>query len=279
MQAGCMEAIEYVRGNAWKAFYIVSAGLLGALAIFLFLQGQQVLARIEALLFAAGSIYLLITVFRLRIILGKDFIEKRDIRTRRIDFKDIVETTVSDAGANIKSTHQTIHIFRDINAYRELIGRILRLSNKYHFDVCGDYLSARVDKYHANLRTTSANPKGGKNRTTRYSGTMQARLLSKGRVSRAFKVDIGRREYLVEYAGMGDGYECVLVEDAVVDFKRHIFWYAPEFRFPIGQMNGAIKVRFWPWLCIRSFILEIDGRTVYSETWRKRLDNNSCINT
>ena len=200
--------------------------------------------RIVFLLGLLFSVACLISSFRYRLTLSDDYIEATEFTHKRIYFKDVISVGVTDWNAYIKSEKSRIFIPQNMRAFRAAIGQVLQTQDKFHFDIYGRHCRSREPFYFAKL-LQSANP----SEQNRYSerrdiGRVMAHLIAKGRVYRKIKVEFGGKTFCVEYAGMGNGYECVLVDGEVVDYKRSIFWYAPEFHFQIDNASARVSIRF-----------------------------------
>lgn len=93
--------------------------------------------------------------------------------------------------------------------------------------------------------------------------TLTARLVKKGWLFRTFELTTREGVYTVTYDGRGMGYESVIVQDKVMNASSP--WFVPEFKFLVGTRSAVIKVKVWPWMAIRKFTLEIDGKLLYAE--------------
>jgi hypothetical protein len=92
-----------------------------------------------------------------------------------------------------------------------------------------------------------------------------ASLDEKGWLYRALEVATPEGTYRITYSGRGLGHESVTVNGKLAAAKRSRLWFVPEFSFPVGTMQGLLKVKVWPWLAIRSLQLIVGGELVYSE--------------
>jgi hypothetical protein len=97
---------------------------------------------------------------------------------------------------------------------------------------------------------------------------MQAKLLKRSWLRRCLRVDAPEGTFQVEYSGRGFGFESVYVDGRPAD-RRVGLWFVPVFQFPLGSQTGAVEVRVWPWLTIRSFHLLVGDEVVYAEGERK----------
>jgi hypothetical protein len=92
-----------------------------------------------------------------------------------------------------------------------------------------------------------------------------ATLKDKRWLSRTLIVTTRSGQFEICYNANGIGYEEILVDGISVIRKKSIAWYVPEFVFRVGEFDATVKVRVWVWFQLKSFSLEIDGETVYSE--------------
>lgn len=257
----------YGRSKVIQAVLLALSTFSFGVGIFFLLGGHRgFLYRAEAMVFIAMGIALGTTVFTYRLTLGDDYIEVKEFRRKRINFRDITAITVTDTIATIHAGKSEILIPNDYFGFRRVVGQILKAEDRFHFEIFGSMLAVQVALFLArDIHPYDESNKSESITSNLDIANLSARLVAKERVYRAIEVDAGSEIFNVEYAGMGDGYECVLVNGEVVAFLRTIFWYQPQFRFRIGNLPATIKVKFWPWMHLRSISLEIDGRIVYSE--------------
>ena len=243
-----------------------ASALLLAAGIFCFTSGSGGLLRAEAVGMTALAIAGGISATTYRLTISDEYLEEKEFRRKRIDFKDITSVTIVDQEVIVRSPKHTIRFPKDIFGFRGAIGEVLKAQDKFHFEVYGDLLARKTALYHArDLQESNNSASSGFAVVDLDVTKLRAHLAIKGRVYRCIEIDAGPEKFHLEYAGMGNGYECVLVNGNVVAFKNTIFWYNPEFQLRIGTLPAMIKVRFWPWMYLRSFSFEIDGHIVYSE--------------
>jgi hypothetical protein len=96
-------------------------------------------------------------------------------------------------------------------------------------------------------------------------GEVRAELAKARWLYRAIQVETPEELFLVEYNGWGLGYETVSVNGQVVSRETGVLWFAPRFKFFVGNRPAVVRVRVWPWLTLRSLELFIDGWCVYAE--------------
>jgi hypothetical protein len=94
---------------------------------------------------------------------------------------------------------------------------------------------------------------------------MKARLREKGWLKRVLDVELDNGVFVVEYSGVGVGYEAVWVNGREVARPTSWLWFVPRIEFALGMLPAAVEVRVWPWLMIRSFRLIVDGIVVFAD--------------
>ena len=92
-----------------------------------------------------------------------------------------------------------------------------------------------------------------------------ANLIVKNWLYRKINVITSEGVFEIVYDGNGLGYEEVLVDGEIATRINSYLWYVPKFEFFVGSLRAKITVSVWVWLQIRSFAIEIDNETVYSE--------------
>jgi hypothetical protein len=93
---------------------------------------------------------------------------------------------------------------------------------------------------------------------------MSATLIRRGWLLRGIEVALSDGIHFVEYSGRGPGYEQVSVDGAVIR-ERSWYWFVPRFDFKLGGFPSVVEVRVWPWLELRSLVLQVGDRVVYVE--------------
>ena len=247
-------------------FLLLASAIVGALGIFCFMIGSGILPHAAALGMVSMAIAVGISVFNYQLTIGDEYIEEKEFKRKRIDFRDITDVLIDDQEVVVQSKNRKIRFPKDRYGFRGAIGQVLKAQDEFHFEVYGSPLPFKTALYLARYLQESDELDHSESISLDLDAVrLSAHLAEKGRVYRHIEVDAGDKKFNVEYAGMGDGYECVLVNGDVVAFKNTIFWYQPEFQFRIGTLPAVIKVRVWPWMYLRSISLEIDGRIIYSE--------------
>src|SRR5690242_6273597 len=97
---------------------------------------------------------------------------------------------------------------------------------------------------------------------------MQVTLLRSSWLKRTLRLVTHERTYEIVYSGRGLGFESVYVNGCLAE-RGSGFWFVPLFVFPLGNQIGAVEVRVWPWLTIRSFHLLVEDEEVYKEGTRR----------
>ena len=253
---------EYKSGEGWR---------YGFLALYLALIGISIWGFISATgLIKALSVVMLgmwlsglVGIFRYKVILGEDYIERVYLYRRRVLFKDVVQVIIESQQAFVVSSDAKLHISQEISNREQLLQTLLEKVKPFQrAQVIGDYF---VVNHLLNEEKETSKPNDGLASIQSGPSTVNAKLNAKRWLIRVFEVSTLSGVQEVAYYGQGMGYECVLVNGNVVSKKNSYLWYVPEFRFHIGDLPAKIKVRVWPWFTIRSFTLEIAGKVVYQE--------------
>jgi hypothetical protein len=257
---------EYPSGKAYKYVFAFLSAAMAVLSVWIILNSQDdVPTLVCGLLMLGFSTIVLVPILRSKIILGEDFIEQVSFFRRKVFFKDIIQVVIDNQQAFLISREARLRISQDISERSQLLQVLLgRLKKFPYVQVAGDPLViSHLMNAIENKPEMKENLAAGELES--YAGPLSARLIEKRWLYREFDVRTPRGGYNVIYYGRGWGYECVLVNDEVVDKKDSYFWHVPEFRFKIGDLPAVIKVRVWPWFALRSFTLEVGGKEVYYE--------------
>jgi hypothetical protein len=92
----------------------------------------------------------------------------------------------------------------------------------------------------------------------------QGRLILRGWLLRGIEVTMPDGVHYVEYDGRYVGYEQVTVDGSLIRTKSWL-WFVPRFDFKLGGQPSAVEVRVWPWLLLRSLVLQVGNYVVYAE--------------
>jgi hypothetical protein len=93
---------------------------------------------------------------------------------------------------------------------------------------------------------------------------VSSRLIRTGWLRRAVEVTLPDGTHVVDYDGMGIGYEQVSVDGAVIR-ECCPYWFVPRFESKLGGHPFVVEVRVWPWLLLRSLVLRVGDQVVYAE--------------
>lgn len=201
-------------------------------------------------------------IFRYKITLGENYIERTYLYRRRILFKDVVQVIIESQQAFVVSSDAKLHISQEISNREQLLQILLkRLKPFNRAQINGDSF---VISYLLNAAEDRSKTGDGL-ASNQQLFSVSAKLCSKRWLIREFEVSTPSGVQKVTYYGQGLGYECVLVNGSVVDKKNSGLWYVPEFQFQIGDFPAKIKIRVWPWFAIKSFTFEVANKVVYQE--------------
>ncbi len=130
----------YGKAKGWKSFLLFNSLFLSAVMALCVLYAENYYTFAIGLVMFVFAVLAGITVFTNKLILGEDFIESKGlIRRKRIPFKEIVSIVVHDNEAFVKSETAKIHISRDIEGFRKIIGfLLLKIENNEKVLVGGD---------------------------------------------------------------------------------------------------------------------------------------------
>lgn len=232
---------EYASGNGYRYGVSVLYVALTAISAWAILGST---GPIKVLSFVMVGVWLsgLVGVFRYKIILGENYIERVYFYRRRVLFKDVAQVVVENQQAFVISSNTKLHISQEISNRTLLLQSLLeRLKPFQRVQVIGDYF---VISHLRNLENEISKQKDHLASNQPRPSPVHAKLVTKRWLIRAFEISTLSGVYEVAYYGQGMGYECVLVNGAVVDKKNSIFWYVPEFQFRVGDLPAKIKVRF-----------------------------------
>jgi len=256
---------EFEAGKVYKWLFSCLCLALVALSIWIIVGSLKSDDPVTA---GLGAVFLVfcccsfVSIFRYRIILGEDFIERVSLRRQRILLKDITRAVVENQQAFVFSPDARLHISQEISNRAQLLRALFdKLKGTYKTQIAGDPFVISHVLNMPDEKVEIAQTYGP--RAT--SDIVAVRLVEKRWLVRELDVHTSKGVYNVAYYGRGMGYECVLVNGKVVDKRNSYFWPVPEFRFTIGNLSAVIKVRMWPWFVLRSFTLEVGGRQVYHE--------------
>jgi hypothetical protein len=94
---------------------------------------------------------------------------------------------------------------------------------------------------------------------------MTAQLIKSSWLSRTWEISTPDGKFTVQYSGLGFGNEKISVNGKVTVKKSSLLWFVPRFEFPLGQAPAILEIRVWPWLAIRSLLLNVNGEDCYRE--------------
>lgn len=253
---------EYKSGEGWRYGFLALYLALIGISIWVFISATgliKVLSVVMLGMWLSG----LVGLFRYKITLAGDYIERVYLYRRRILFKDVVQVIIENHQAFVVSSDAKLHISQEISNREQLLQTLLeRVKPFQRAQVMGDYF---VISHLRNEEKATLKPNDVLASSQPGLSAMNAKLVTKRWLIRGFEVSMLSGVYDVVYYGQELGYECVLVNGNVVNKKNSYLWYVSEFQFHIGDLPAKIKIRVWPWLTIRSFTLEIAGNVVYQE--------------
>ena len=254
----------YGKAKGWKIFLLCNSLFLSVVMAWCILYAENPLTFALGLGMFIFAILAGVTTFADKLILGEDFIEAKGLlKRKRIFFKEIDSIIVYTNQAFVKSEKAKIHISRDIENFRKVIGlMLLKVENNERVTVGGNPFAISCHIAEADGRAESQ----VEDKDVRVSPVLvRAELVKKGWLYRSIRLNTTNGSHEVMYYGRGEGCECVLVDGEVVAKKKSVLWYAPEFRFRVGSMEVVVNVRVWPWFMIRKFWIEVNGKKVYAE--------------
>jgi len=94
---------------------------------------------------------------------------------------------------------------------------------------------------------------------------METKLLSRQWLKRVIEVAEGDAVTRLVYSGRGIGSEKVAVDGVESTDRSRLLWFVPRFEVASGEDNYVFQVRVWPWLTLRSLVIEKNGEQIYAE--------------
>jgi len=88
-------------------------------------------------------------------------------------------------------------------------------------------------------------------------GSVAHRILQVAARDRKFVVECRLESLFLERLG-------IYVDGELCDISMRHGWHFPCSEFYFGGHKFKVKIRFWPWLTIRSVTLHVDDRLLYS---------------
>jgi len=99
-----------------------------------------------------------------------------------------------------------------------------------------------------------------------------ARIAGGSWLRRTVEVVLPEGIFFVEYSGRGV-FDAVWVRPGTAVRKLGVTWFVPYFDFDVGGHPANVEVHVWPWLALRSFVLRLDGKILYTEPSDERRGN------
>jgi hypothetical protein len=92
---------------------------------------------------------------------------------------------------------------------------------------------------------------------------VSSRLIERGWLRRVIELKLVESCHVVEYDGRGMG-ETLKVDGDVIH-KTCWYWFVPRFESKVGGYSLTVDVRIWPWLTLRSLVVNVGGQVLYAE--------------
>lgn len=94
---------------------------------------------------------------------------------------------------------------------------------------------------------------------------MESNLVQKSWLKRVIKIP--EIDETITYSGRGIGTEKCVVSGEEFISQSTFGWFVPEFDFNYNNMSFNVQARVWPWpwLGLRSLVVSLDGKRIYSE--------------
>lgn len=254
----------YRVAKGWKVFLLCVSLLLTAISAWCVFRSEDTLTFFIGLGMFIVAVLTGVKIFTDKLVLGEDFMETGGlIGRKRISFEDVTSIVVHDNHAFVRSGSKQIHIGREIEGFSKVIGRVLvGVRSNDNVAVTGDTFAVSA---HLAESTSHQAPQVSGEHKRASAALVRVELVEKRWLYRSIKLITTGGAHNVTYYGRGEGYECVLLDGQVVSKMQSMLWYAPKFQFRLGSMDVTVNVRVWPWLTIRKFWVEVDGRSVYAE--------------
>lgn len=211
-------------------------------------------------------LYSLINPFVHKIIIADDFIEEKTLfGKKKIFFNDVTHINVQSFFSEIRAKKKKINIGKYVMQNSdEIIGSVIsKIKDNKGLLFAGDPILFRsyVNEFSENKRLREYN----EHNLQEFTFIENSQLIEKKWLFRRVNVKTAKGNFNIAYFGSGLGYECVFVNDELVSRKDSKYWYVPNFNFNYQGLNFSVNVRVYPWMTIRQFWIEIDGKIIYSE--------------
>lgn len=211
-------------------------------------------------------LYLFINPFFHKIILADDYIEERTLLGKKqIFFKDVTHINVQSFFSEIRNEKKKIQIGKyTMQNSDEIIGTVFsKIKGNQEILFAGDPIlfQSYVNDFSENKKLREYN----EHNLPDFTFIENSELVEKKWLFRKVNLKTSKGTFDIIYFGKGMGYECVFVNDELVSKKDNSYWYVPKFDFNYQGMNFSVNVRVYPWMTIRRFWIEVDGKIVYSE--------------
>ncbi len=94
---------------------------------------------------------------------------------------------------------------------------------------------------------------------------MSAAIKPRRWVKRGIEIHSADKVIPIRYSGRGIGTEKLVIADQEIVAHSPYGWFVPHFEAQVGDDRVVVRVGVWPWLALRSFLIDINGETVYAE--------------
>jgi len=94
---------------------------------------------------------------------------------------------------------------------------------------------------------------------------MEVKLITRQWLKRVIEISDGDRLTRLVYSGRGFGAEKVMVDGIEATDRSNLLWFVPRFEVADGADRYVFQVRVWPWLALRSLLIEKNGVEIYAE--------------
>ena len=257
---------EYKENQTVKFIFVSLSFLMCLLSIWMISSMESMFVVLCGFAMLGLFLYSLINPFVHKIVLADDFIEKKTLLGKKqIFFKDVTHINVQSFFSEIRAEKKKINIGKYVMQNSdEIIGSVIsKIKDNQGLLFAGDPIlfQSYVNDFSGNRSLKEYN----ENNLTNFTFVENAELVEKKWLFRNVNLKTSKGDFKITYFGRGMGYECVFVNDELVSKKDSTLWYVSKFHFNYQEINFSVNVRVYPWMTIRKFWIEIEGKIIYSE--------------
>lgn len=257
---------EYKENQTVKFIFVSLSFLMCLLVVWMISSMESMFVVLCGFAMLGLFLYSLINPFVHKIILAEDFIEETTLfGKKQLIFKDVTHINVQSFFSEIRADKKKINIGKYVMQNSdEIIGSVIsKIKDNQGLLFAGDPIlfKSYINDFSGKRELYEYN----EHNLQQFTFIEDAKLTEKKWLFREININTSKGKFKVTYFGKGMGYECVFVNDELVSRKNSSYWYVPKFDFNYQGLNFSVNVRVYPWMTIRQFWIEVDGKIIYSE--------------